>query len=173
MSLYLTDDEQLNLIKCWFKKYGKLLIVSVTVLSVTLLGLYFWQEYKDKQTENTSILYEQLLASIKSKQPIDYDKKMPNNAYGHLSALLQAKAAIQQGNFDAAMNNLTWVIQHTQDVGLKQISRIRLARVLLAQNKPELALKQINIIYDATFNPLINKVRARILIALDKKPEQS
>ena len=169
MSLYLTDQEQLNLIKNWFKKYGKLFTFSLMVFLAVFLGLHAWQNHKNAQTENASIFYERLLINLQEHKKIDYSPERQNTAYGQLIALLQAKEAIQKNDFDTAIDNLKWVMSHTKNSALKQIARIRLARVLLAQNKPELALKQIKIIDDSAFNPLINTVKANIVTAQCKQ----
>jgi len=165
MSLYLSEDEQLTLLRDWFKKYGKLLTLSFGVFLTIFIGTHAWQNYKKTQTENASILYERLLVNLQDRKEINYPERQ-NTAYGHLATMLHAHQAVNQGDLDTAANDLTWVINHTKNSSLKQISRIRLARTLLAQNKPELALKQIKIIDDKTFTPLINEVKANILRAL-------
>lgn len=167
MSLYLSDDEQLTFIRDWFKKHGQLLAVSLSVFLAVFLGAHAWQNHKKTQTENASILYERLLLNIQDHKKIDYPEQQ-NTAYGQLAALLDAREAVNRGDVNTAVNDLTWVINHTKNSSLKQISRIRLARALLAQNKPALALKQIKIIDNSTFNPLINEIKANILKAMNK-----
>lgn len=171
MGLYLSDEEQVNLIREWLKKHGKLLILSITIFLITFFLVHTWQEYKTKQIEKASLHYEKLLANIQEQKHVDYSKKQENTPYGQLIALLAAQAAIEQNDLDTAINHFNWIISHTKNSGLKQISRIRLARVLLAQNKPELALKQINTIDNEAFNPLINAVKANILMALNRKAD--
>lgn len=165
MSLYLSEDEQLTLIRDWFKKYGKLLTLSLGVFLSVFMATQAWQNHKKTQNENASILYERLLVNLQDHKKINYPERQ-NTAYGHLATMLHAREAVNEGDLDTAVNDLKWVISHTKNSGLKQISRIRLARTLLAQNKPELALKQIKIIDNKTFNPLINDVKANILRAL-------
>jgi predicted negative regulator of RcsB-dependent stress response len=40
MSSYLSDQEQLNLIREWLKKYGKLLSLSLTVFLLIFFGVH-------------------------------------------------------------------------------------------------------------------------------------
>ena len=167
MSLDLSEDEQLTLIRGWFKKHGKLLAFSLGVFLTVFVGTHTWQSHKKTQIENASILYERLLINLQDHKKINYPERQ-NTAYGHLAALLHASEAVNEGALDTAANDLSWVISHTKNSSLKQISRIRLARTLLAQKKPELALKQITIIDNKSFSPLINEIKTNILRDLNK-----
>ena len=167
MSLYLSEDEQLTLIKEWFKKHGKLLAFSLGIFLIVFLGIQAWQHHKKTQTENASILYERLLINLEDHKKINYPERQ-NTAYGHLATLLRASEAVNEGDLDTAADDLSWVISHTKNSSLKQITRIRLARTLLAQKKPELALKQIKIIDNKSFSPLIDDITTTILRDLNK-----
>ena len=161
MSMYLSDEEQFYLIINWFKKYGVFFILSLVIFLLVFFGISAWEDHKNTQTESASIAYERLLLTLQNHKKIDYPvNNIPENTgYGQLAMLLKTQEKIKQGNFPEAINNLNWVINHTQDSGLRQISRIRLARILLAQKKPGLTLEQLNKVDDATFKPLVDKVK--------------
>jgi predicted negative regulator of RcsB-dependent stress response len=55
-----------------------------------------------------------------------------STAYADFAALVQAKLKLEQGDSPAARAQLGWVMKHTEDQGIEQIARLRLARVLLS-----------------------------------------
>lgn len=163
MSFYsdLSDEEQFDIIINWFKKYGIFLLSSLIIFLLVFLSISAWENHKNTQIESASIAYERLLLTLQNHKKIDYpaNNTQQNTAYGQLTALLKTQEAVNQGNFPQAIENLKGVINHTQDSSLKQISRIRLARIFLAQKQPELALEQLNKVDDATFKPLVDRVK--------------
>jgi predicted negative regulator of RcsB-dependent stress response len=97
--------------------------------------LEYTQNHKTTATENASILYERLLVNAQEHKNIDSFPEHQNTSYGELVALLQAKEALEKNDFDTAIHHFNWVISHTKNASLKQISETRLARVLVAKNQ--------------------------------------
>jgi hypothetical protein len=72
----------------------------------------------------------------------------PNSAYAALATLRLAKLAVDRGDLVTATQQLQWVIDHAQLDELRDIARLRLARVLFAAGQAteaEKLLERVNL----------------------------
>jgi predicted negative regulator of RcsB-dependent stress response len=142
----LNDDEKVEQIKKWWKKYGNLATTIVLVVVLVITGLQFWNRHKLKETEQASIAYENVLASEQAAPQItdnlaeEMKQKYSGTAYADFAAFILAKNAISRNDYVAAAGQLQWAVDHAASDNLEQLARLRLARVLLAQQKPQKAL---------------------------------
>lgn len=174
----LTDKEQIELLKKWWRDYGK----SITVAIVLGLGIGFgwryWHQYQTHYAERASDIYAQLqvataqnqkdLAQQLTTQLLQHYSKTP---YASVAALMAAKNAVAQKNYSAAFQQLNWVMQHAKLPSLKQIARLRAARVLLAQHQPQAAMQLLQPEDDASYRSIIATVKGDIYTALGNTQE--
>lgn len=177
MNVYLSDDEQVEKLKFWIKKYGSSIIVGV------LMGLalmYGWQYWVKKQTEKSIAALEQynILISLSDKKDNFSDLKAktaaivndyPNTPYAIFANLLLAQKAVAENNYTQAVSSLTWVIEQGTIDPFRQIARIRLARILIFQKNYQQALEVLKIIPDPSFDSLINEAKGDIYFAMGDK----
>jgi predicted negative regulator of RcsB-dependent stress response len=78
---------------------------------------------------------------------------------------LLARESVSKNNYPAAETHLNWVVDTAHDAALRQMARIRLARVLLADNKSKEALKILNTVDDPIYLPLIEDVKGDIFVS--------
>ena len=139
MSVYETEEEQVESIKKWWKENGTSVIAGLVIGLGGVFGWQTWNQHLDSSGEQGSIAFEQMMQAVSngdvdssSKQAellrIDYE----STAYADIAALVQAKLKLEQGDSPAARSQLEWVMRHTNDQGIEQIARLRLARVLLS-----------------------------------------
>lgn len=176
MNVYATDHEQWELIKAWWKANGKM-IVTVVILAMAATYAYrYWQQHQQQQGERASVLYEQMLSSQTTNSTAvmtaiagNLENNYSKTPYASLASLLEAKIAADNANLAVAEQKLNWVIDHSKSKSLKQIARIRAARVLLAQNRPEDALKLLAVSDDSGFLAEVNQVKGDIYLAQGDK----
>jgi predicted negative regulator of RcsB-dependent stress response len=177
-NIYLSEQEQVQALKDWLKKYGLSIVIGVAVALVGSYAYRYWQQRQLIMAERASIIYAQMLGSAVKNQPqqlqqfadqlmTDY-KRTP---YADLAALLLSKNALNDGKYDLALEKLQWVVVHAPDKSVREIARLRMARILLAQNKTAEALGAIQKIEDPEFQPAIDEVRGDILVAQGNKVE--
>ena len=158
MSVHLTEEEQLEVLKRWWKDYGKMLIAAVILGIAAYLGWNSWQENQRAKAEKASATYEQLVALI-NKEPgkpmSDTDRSMATklanelkagdnkSLYSQTAAFFLAKIAVEDNKLDQAVTELQWVLSTKPDVATEQITRLRLARVLTAKQSWDDALAQL------------------------------
>ena len=61
MSVHLSEEEQLEVLKRWWKDYGKTVIAAVLVAVVGYFGYTSWEDQKRQKMEKASEVYEELL----------------------------------------------------------------------------------------------------------------
>jgi len=145
---YLTDDEQLEAVKRAFTEYAPWILGGV------VLGVGGWFGYQRYQSHNNEVafraadLFGQMTVALqvndpkKSLQIADgLIKDYPNSPYADQAQLTIARIDVESGKAADAVAPLTQVMNSSKDAELKQIARLRLARVLIDQGKPDDAIK--------------------------------
>jgi predicted negative regulator of RcsB-dependent stress response len=172
------EQEQLEQLKDWWKRYGIATIVTIVIAVCSGLGWRAWDQAQEKSLEQASQTYEALLASVVSEQPENIDQrandlidKHPKTDYAKLAALFLAKQALIKGDLSKAQEQLRWVIDTAKTPSMQQVARIRLARLLLAEKKPEEALSLLEKVDDKFYLPLINVVKGDIYTVTNKLAE--
>jgi len=69
----------------------------------------------------------------------------PKSSYATMASLMLAKYAVEENKLDQAAGLLGRAVEQSTIAGMKHISRLRLAQVLLQQAKPQEALDLLNV----------------------------
>lgn len=178
MSVYLSEEEQLDVLKRWWRDYGKIIIVAILVAVVGYFGFTTWQDQKRQKAEKASEVYEQLLKLANAeagKTLTDADKATithlagelkdgnSKSMYAHSAAFFLAKLAVEDNKLDVAVNELKWVLSAKPEAATEQLARLRLARVLTAQKNYADALAQLSPEPAAAFTSEYAEARGDIL----------
>ncbi len=158
----LQEQEQLDEIKHFWKKWGTLI---TTLLVIVMGGLAAWNGYQywqNRQGAQAGALASAVEAAVNSG-----DKGRIDQAFGDLrssyggtmqaahAGLLVAKAASDKGQLDDAKAALTWVADNAADDGLKATARVRLASVLMSTQAYDDALKQLDAKMPTEFDAVV------------------
>lgn len=158
----LIEIEQAERVKKWFRDYGGGIVFGIIFAIFVSLGWNYWHQSRENNLSIASMQYEHLVVAIISNENITTLKKraeeiIKNYAYtpyASLAALQLAKIAVNQNNLVLAANRLTWVVDHGHDQTLRSIAKMRLVRILLAQNRPIEALKRVSQNEDKAYAPI-------------------
>ncbi len=175
----MNEHEQWEAIKTWWKANAVMLISIVLLAVIISFGYRYWQQHQLQKQEQSSALFDQLLLVNLSlhSEPLTHElaarleKDYTQTPYAGLAALLEAKMAVEKNDLGKAQEKLQWVISNGKSADLRQIARIRMARVLLALKQPAQALSSLEIIDDVAFLPAINQVRGDIFLVQGKKKD--
>jgi len=178
-NLDLEEQEQLDQIKHFWKRYGNL----ITWLLIIVLGAFAawngYQYWQRQQAAQAAAMYDEVERMVGSNDMARVDRafgdmkeRYGRTTYAQQSGLLVAKAYHDAGRIDAAREALSWVADKASDQGYQAIARLRLAG-LMAQSKsyPE-ALAVLAGKFPAEFAPLAADRRGDIL-ALQGKPDEA
>lgn len=138
MSVYQTDDEQVEALKKWWKENGKSVIGGIVLGAAIIGGWQGWQGWQRSAGEAASVMFDTLRQSVRSGQideAIEQGKRLigeyGSSAYASFAGLELARLAYQKGEKSAARGHLEWVADSAPDPTLREVARLRLARLLL------------------------------------------
>lgn len=137
--LQLSDDEQSERLKAWWKENGTSVIAGAVLGIAVIGGVNYWRSYKAEQAEAAAALYTQLLsgdggpAAEVGRRLIDEYTGTP---YAGKAALFLAKTAFRQGDAEQAAAHLEWALAEASDPADREVARLRLARLALAGDDP-------------------------------------
>ena len=144
MSTYLSDDEQAEALKKWWKENAVSIIVGAGLGFGIIFGWQGWQMFQTSQGEAASQLYAQIEQATKSGADFDNTATQlkadyAGTAYASYAAMQQAKVAYKAGNPDRARSELEWVMANAPDPVLVDLARLRLAALLVDQQQYDAA----------------------------------
>ncbi len=178
METYQTEEEQVQAIKDWWKENGRAVIAGLIIGIALIAGYRYWTQYQTSQSEQASLIYAQVIASAAnadSEKAFQQGQNLITNyggtPYASLAAMTLAGLALDKTDYAAAAAQLRWVLENSDDAGLQHVARLRLARVLAAENKPDLALSLLNQSDTAGFTALYQETRGDILFQQGKVAE--
>jgi len=168
---YLTEQEQIQQLKNWIKQYGLTVLAGIVLALFISSGWRYWQTYRNKILSHASVIYDEMLtlraqnnvegASVQAKKLLSHYPKTP---YAAMAALMLARQAVFNKNNAEATTQLNWVLDHSQDSALREVTRIRLARLLIAEMKSKAALDLLEKVDDKSFIGLVDEVRGDALL---------
>ncbi|MBD3609963.1 MAG: tetratricopeptide repeat protein [Gammaproteobacteria bacterium] len=172
---HLHEEEQLEKAKEWWNKNGKLVIGGIIVAIVAALSVQTWLQNQRQYMAMASAEYTQLLTymdedKVKAKGAADaITTDYADTLYASLAALFSAKLAADENDWAGASTKLQWITDNGSDDGIRHIARIRLAYVLMQQNKLDEALAIISGEESDAFKSEYAEVRGDILLAKGDK----
>jgi len=137
VSDYLTEDEQVEALKKWWRENGKA-IIGGAVLGLALVGGWqAWQSYQKGQADLASAYYEEFMLAAKAgddsamAQGERLLQRHGDSSYGHFAGLELAALAYKQGDKSKATEHLGWVMAEADEPAISQLARLRLCRLLI------------------------------------------
>lgn len=133
----LSEEEQVEALKKWWKENGKSVIAGIVLGLGGVFGWQYWTQHQRGVAEQASRQFEQLVDSVETGSPAAVAQAEEliagheGSAYAVFAALNLAKVKFQQGDVEGAKAQLRWVMSDADDQSLRQIARLRLARLLL------------------------------------------
>ena len=177
--LDLEEQEQLDELKHFWKRWGDL----ITWVLIVVLGAYAawngWQVWSTKQAAQAAALYDTVErsamtgdVSLLDRSVADIEDKFASTTYAHQAALLAARMYQDKDRTSDAKKQLQWVIDKASDEGYVAMARLRLAGMLIQENAYDAARQQLTAQVPTAFAPLMAD-RLGDLAVLESKPEQA
>ena len=181
MEAYTTEEQQVEAIKKWFKENGASTLLTI---SIGLAVVFGWQAWTSSQEENhqaaSSIYQDMTEALVLLNNPEDAEKhartvrhlgeqlikEHTGLMYAHFAALAIAKLEVDKGNFSAGAERLQWVLDQSSDESLRNVAKVRMARVLSAQEKYDEALVLLSSPLDASISALAEEIKGDIYVQM-------
>ena len=174
----LDEQERLDELKAWWKRWGNLVLVGLAVVMAAAGGWRYWQQRTLTQSLEAAAVYERLTQSLGANDAkgareaggllID---QYQGTAYAPRAALLLAKLNALTGDLKSAQAQLEWALAHSKEAGLKDLARLRLAGVQLDQKAYDAALKTLAASHSDAFAARFDDLRGDVLLAQGKPAE--
>ncbi len=172
MSVYMTEEEQLENIKKWWKRHQSVITTILSVVLIVVAGYRYWNWHVEKTTQQASIAYENMMISVSThddKSTQSYANQLVKNhehtMYATAAHLTLAKVYVSAKNYPKAREELEHVAHHSKNASLKAVGTIRLARLLLSEQHYDNALTELASLDSPTYAPVINELKGDIFSA--------
>lgn len=175
MDVIRSDEEQIESIRKWWSENGLSVIGGLVIGFVAIFGWRGWQGYQLAQAETASNLYANLIVDVR-RQKYDHARevadqilsKYKETGYAVYASMLLAKLDVNDGNPGTAIKHLQWVVDNADQNELKHLARLRMARLLLAENKAGQALQLIGSTEQGKFTASYEELKGDILLQQGK-----
>lgn len=174
----LSDDEQLDSLKSFTKKYGSAMISGILIALIAFFGWEYWQKKTLAESQMETAKVQQLMDDAKNAQgnanvfnalsatADKIVKDAPDSAQAIQTQLLMAKLAYDKADYAHAERALKKVENSKlNDTGLVQVVKLRLAYAQLAQNKYDEAIKTLSLVTDPAFKATADEARGDVYVA--------
>jgi predicted negative regulator of RcsB-dependent stress response len=139
VSEYLTDEEQAERLKQWWKENGRSILVGIVVGLGLFGGWQGWQTHLETQAVGGSAAFDRYM-TLSGQGNLDAMKaaqenlaaSYPDSTYADLAALDLAGRLVEEQQLDQAQEKLRTVYEQSSSNEIRHLARLRLIRVLLA-----------------------------------------
>jgi predicted negative regulator of RcsB-dependent stress response len=163
---YLSEKEQWERVTAWLRENGAWIVGGVVLGALGIAGWQWWQAHVDSVSGQASTKYEQMLADLGKGDRTgalillaDLERDFSSTPYADQARLAMARVYVESNELDKAGPELRAVSQNSKDKQLALVARLRLARVLIAQSKPDDALAALDGVDPGAFEGLFHEVR--------------
>ncbi len=172
VEIYLSDEEQEEALRNWWRENWRWIVSGIAIGLALLGGWKFWQQTQLHHAEEASALYLDLTKAAQRNDAAkveqltrELQEKYAASPYAQQANLALAKIRVEAGKWDEAAASLRDVVDHAKDPGLAQIGKLRLARVLIQQNKNDDALALLDPVKAVAFAAEVHELRGDALYA--------
>jgi predicted negative regulator of RcsB-dependent stress response len=177
-ALDLEEQEQLDQLKHFWKKYGNLIswvLIAVLGAYASWNGYQYWQR---DQAAKAAVLFDEVERSANAgdlarvqRSYADIKDKFPGTLFAHQASLVAAKFLSTQGKSAEAQAALKWVVGAAPDPAYRDIARLRLAALLLDGGSLDDALAQLTQPFVPSLMGLASDLKGDVLSAKNQKTE--
>ena len=156
VKLSSTEEENTEFLGSLWDKYKYLILLSLVLFGAGIFGWESWSQNRLSNLQDSADMYESFINSLNDDdldQKVLADqiiKKYPNTLYADLVTFHLAKISVEEEDLNKAEEHLMWILQrHDSKWGsdfdpIEATARLRLARVLVANDNSNKALAIIN-----------------------------
>jgi predicted negative regulator of RcsB-dependent stress response len=164
---YLTEKEQVELIRRWWSENGWYLVGGAVIAGLGYFGYQQYQRYRTERAVEAAAIYQDLVSMIGDDRD-DYDALLERleNDYASTPYADEARLAVARdvliSNPGRAAAELRAVMNQKRDRELAMVARLRLARVLAYQQDYAGALEVLDVEEPGAFQARLEDIRGDV-----------
>jgi len=174
----LSEKEQLEALRTWWADNGNYVIAGVFVGVITIFGWNRWQSSIANAEIEASTLYEEVMVAT-GRSNLDAASlaadrlyaEYADTAYAAQAGLAMARLYMDTGRDQDAANTLADLIGSNPDQEIALVARLRLAKILLYQDKAQEVVDLVEGQSGSAFTSRFNEVKGDAYVALGNYAE--
>ncbi|MEX0975725.1 MAG: tetratricopeptide repeat protein [Woeseia sp.] len=176
----LSEKEQIDAIRSWWQVNGRYIISGIVIGIGLLVGWNYWNAQQRQTQFEASALFEELLTSVANNSVAAAESTAARlyDEYGKTHYALQSRLAMARLYMDAgrdenAAEELRALLAKQNDEEMALVARLRLARILLYQDKPQEVVDLLQGYSDSAFAARYNDTLGDAFMALGRVEDAS
>lgn len=169
-----SEKEQLEEMRAWWAEYGKVIIAGIVIAIAGLIGVSQYNAAQLATQMEASERFETLVGHIVDGDldgaefvADDLVANYADTAYAAQSKLALARLYMDQNRDQDAAESLQQLLAMSADENLQNIGRLRLASILLYQDKPQEVIDLLQGLDAPAFSALSNEMLGDAYAALE------
>jgi len=174
----LSEKEQIEKMRAWWSDYGWYVIGGVALGAIILFGINFYRTQTINAEVAASALYDEIAGYVTDGNldaaevaAATLDGEYGDSSYAAQSRLAMARLYMDKNRDQDAAQALNELLAMRGFENLKHIARVRLAKILLYQGKPEEVLSLLEGKDNEAFAALYAEERGDAYVALGRYDE--
>ncbi len=174
----LTDQQRAEQVRGWFGANFWFLLAGLVLGLGALFGWRQWTAERTQNAEQASALYEEMLTAIRIGRSVraeeiagELERDYTATPYLDQARLAMARLKLDSSLPEEAARYLEQVVDGRASAELRDIARLRLARVLIQMEKYEEAIKQLAPPQDSAFASRYHEVRGDAYYAMGRRDD--
>ena len=179
MAEFETEEQQVEALKQWWAENGRAVMLGIGLGLALIFGFRGWQGYQESVSQDASSAYTNVLESL--EQDDEGEKFLGlvseirddhgSSPYAAMASLAEARYQVEKNQLSEAEKALRWAIDEGSFREIVPVAKLRLARVLKAQEKHEDALGVLESVSSTAFIGHIEEIRGDIHLELGEKSQ--
>jgi predicted negative regulator of RcsB-dependent stress response len=169
---FMSEDEQWEALKKWLRENTLWIVAGIGFGVLALAGWRWWEARTERLALEAGMQYQQVVEAFgrgdrtRGVSLIDELRRdYPDSPYLDQAELAASRVFVDQNELAKAAELLKRVMRDSSDRELSLVARLRLARVQLAQNRPDEALATLDGAAPGAFAPRYHEVRGDAYLA--------
>ncbi len=169
------EHEQSELVQQWLRQNGLSIFVGIAIGLVGIFGWQQWNKHKAEHLTAAADLYQQAQTAVATGKTDSASalteqliKDYADTTYAMFAVSDRAQRQVQAKELDKAIESLNWAEAHASDAELKALAQLRIAKVLLAQDKAADALAALDRMPPKSYEGVAQELRGDVLVKLGR-----
>ena len=164
MNDLLSEKEQIEIIRNWWKENGTYVIAGIVLGVGGIFGFNQWRSTQVETQLEASVLFENLVEEVEENRmepaesiATEIYAGFGETIYSDQARLAMARLYMDQGRDQDAADTLAAMLDNAANEEMQLVARLRLAKILLYQGKPDEVLTLLDAYTETGFAARYNE----------------